>query len=72
MNITIVKEWKEKQIMALKELYELAESIRYTVTLLNEPYVRKITSDMIDIQNKLTEASDSIVSIQAYLDKTPY
>jgi len=68
MKINITSTWKEKQLLALKELYNLRESLRDTIILLNEPYVRDMNESIIDIQGNITDLYNLLTPIARYIE----
>jgi len=68
MKINITPTWEEKQLLALKELYNLRESLRDTIILLNEPYVRDMNESIIDIQGNMTDLYNLLTPISRYIE----
>lgn len=67
-DITINLKWKDKQLKAIKELYEFKEEIANKCLLLNEPYVYKINKQLTEVKNKLTDVYNLLIPICQYHD----
>ena len=68
MKININSIWKEKQLLALKELYNLRENLRSIIILLNNQYTRDMHESIIDIQDKITSLYNDLTPIAKYIE----
>ena len=61
--------YKEEQLRALKELYDLRENrLRGVIILLNNSYAREMSNNIMNIQDKVTELYNLLTPLAQYIE----
>jgi len=70
VNFELKDEWKEKQLMVFKEIYEVNEQLRDLLHLFNNEYVRATNSDFaLKTQKKITELFEMLGEYSSFYER---